>query len=363
MKKIVLLLFCFCITIVALAQPISQDSTHLRDVKALVVIYDITYPNNKPSLKSVYFNKAITMIYGAKVNTTIYTESGDIQYMLSNDYNENCFQLFPKQQFMIKTNRSEKPSLPANVQMNQTISNTNQTRHIMDYDCSEFKITSETQVGNLNLSFTNYFYTYDSLKNYRTNYTSIKGVTGLLLGCDMDLSNGVVQLWRARSITEQNIDSSLFQIPTDYTTYSMAEYTQKLATDKSFQKEMNKEFGLNDKVLKVSKWKTFFDVLLKVTPDILSLTSDVVNNNSTNSNSYSNPNNTNSNRSTGHMEYVTCTYCKGTKSNPSPTQGTCFGQDHSHWCDVCQKQVPCSHGAHLKCPSCNGIGKIQKWVP
>jgi len=85
--------------------------------------------------------------------------------------------------------------------------------------------------------------------------------------------------------------------------------------------------------------------------------------NNSNSNSYSNPNNTNSNRSTGHMEYVTCTYCKGTKSNPSPTQGTCFGQDHSHWCDVCQKQVPCSHGAHLRCPSCNGKGQIQKWVP
>lgn len=282
MKKNVSLLFCLCLTTITLAQSINQDSTHSRDVKALVIIYDITYPNNKPLIKSACNNKAITMIYGAKVNMAIYTESGNIQYTLSNDFNENWFQLFPRQQFMIKANRSEKPSLPDNMKMNQTISNTNQTKHIMDYDCSEFKIVSETQVGNSNFSFTNYFYTYNNLKNYETNYTNIKGVTGLLLGSDIDSSNGVMQIWRARSITEQNVDSTLFDIPKDYTIYSNAEYTQKLLTDKSFQKEMNKEFGINDKVFKVSKWKTFFDILLKVTPDILRLTTDVINNTSGN---------------------------------------------------------------------------------
>jgi len=282
MKKNGLFLFCLCFTITTLAQSINQESSHSRAVKALVIIYDITYPNNNPLIKSAWSNKAITMIYGSKVNTAIYTESGNIQYTLSNDYNENCFQLFPRQQFMIKGNRSEKPSLPDNMKMNQTISNTNQTKHIMDYDCSESKIVLETQVGNSNLSLTHYFYTYNNLKNYETNYTNIKGATGLLFGCDMDLSNGVMQIWRARSITEQNVDSTLFDIPKDYTIYSNAEYTQKLLTDKPFQKEMNKEFGINDKVFKVSKWKTFFDILLKVTPDILRLTTDVINNNSGN---------------------------------------------------------------------------------
>jgi len=281
MKKMYCFLFCLCFTITILAQPINQDSTHFRDVKALVIIYDITYHNNKPLSKSgTSYNKAITMISGSKVNTAFYTESGDIHYTLSNDYNENCFQLFPKQQFMIKTNRSEKPSLPANMKMNQTISNTNQTKHIMDYDCSEFTIVSETQIGNFNSTITTYLYTYDSFKNYKTNYTSVKGVTGLLFGFDVDSSNG--QIWRARSITEQNVDSTLFDIPKGYTVYSNAEYTQKLSTDKSFQKEMNKEFGINDKVFTVSKWKTFFDILLKVTPDILRLTTDVINNNSGN---------------------------------------------------------------------------------
>lgn len=85
--------------------------------------------------------------------------------------------------------------------------------------------------------------------------------------------------------------------------------------------------------------------------------------NNSNNNSYSNLNNTNNNTSSGHMEFVTCTYCKGTGNNPSPSQGTCFGQEHYHWCDVCKKEVPCSHGAHLKCPSCNGKGQIKKWVP
>jgi hypothetical protein len=178
---------------------------------------------------------------------------------------------------MIKFNRSEKISLPAGMQMSQTISKTQRIIPILDYNCSEIKITSESKIFDISSSSSNYFYTYDSLTNYQANYTTINGESGILLGSNIEMSNGVMQVWRAKSITLQNIDSTLFDLPADYKVYSMAEYNQKLETDKSFRKEIAKEFG-------ISKWKTFFDILLEVTPEILSLTSDIINS-ATNENS------------------------------------------------------------------------------
>ncbi len=69
-----------------------------------------------------------------------------------------------------------------------------------------------------------------------------------------------------------------------------------------------------------------------------------------------------SNTNKGHLEKVTCTYCKGTGISPYPSQGTCFGIESDHWCDVCHKTVPCSHGPHLNCLNCKGTGYVEKFV-
>jgi hypothetical protein len=119
-------------------------------------------------------------------------------------------------------------------------------------------------------------------------------------------------------------------------------------------------------------WRTVDDWTATFSPDFSQLTLSNGNasftfstsqNNLSNSGEYSS-NNTSlgSSGSNGHMEQITCSYCHGTGKNPSWHSGTCFGQESYHWCDVCQKQVSCSHGAHGKCPSCNGKGYVEKYV-
>jgi hypothetical protein len=51
-----------------------------------------------------------------------------------------------------------------------------------------------------------------------------------------------------------------------------------------------------------------------------------------------------------------CSFCNGTGISPIPGTGTCFGIESEHYCEICHKMVPCSHGAHGRCPSCNGKG-------
>jgi len=70
-----------------------------------------------------------------------------------------------------------------------------------------------------------------------------------------------------------------------------------------------------------------------------------------------------SNKSNGHLERVTCTYCKGIKVSSYPSQGTCFGIESYHLCETCNKTVPCSHGPHLSCIPCQGKGYTEKYIP
>lgn len=64
----------------------------------------------------------------------------------------------------------------------------------------------------------------------------------------------------------------------------------------------------------------------------------------------------------GHMVAVTCSYCKGSGKDPSPTSVANFGLGNSSnkRCEVCGKF---ENHYHKQCPSCHGKGTVQKFVP
>lgn len=68
------------------------------------------------------------------------------------------------------------------------------------------------------------------------------------------------------------------------------------------------------------------------------------------------------NRSNGHIERVTCPYCKGTKVQAAPSYGPSFGLDRSSntQCPVCGKY---ENHYHANCIPCQGKGYIEKYVP
>lgn len=70
----------------------------------------------------------------------------------------------------------------------------------------------------------------------------------------------------------------------------------------------------------------------------------------------------NTNKTNGHIEKVTCPYCKGSKVQESPSYGASFGLDRSSntRCPVCGKY---ENHYHANCIPCQGKGYIEKYVP
>ena len=202
-------------TTVVLGQSKVNDSAHSRDVKALVIVYDVSYPKNKPTIESVNINKVITIIYNSKIITTTYTETGDITTAMSTDANENCFGLLEDQNLMIKSSRNDNLNLKG-VKFSKTITFTNALKNILGYECKENEIRIEVQVGNFTTKTCTNIYTYDKFKDYGLNYTNIKGANGLMLGSYTDLTGGVIQVTTAKSISEQFVDSTTFNIPINF---------------------------------------------------------------------------------------------------------------------------------------------------
>jgi len=77
-------------------------------------------------------------------------------------------------------------------------------------------------------------------------------------------------------------------------------------------------------------------------------------------NNFSSPNQNNNTK--GHLEKVTCTYCKGSKVQESPSYGASYGLDRSSdkRCEVCGKY---ENHYHKNCIPCQGKGYIEKFVP
>jgi hypothetical protein len=249
------------------------------DVKALVIVYDVSYPQNKPTIEAVNINKIITMIYNTKIITTVYTESGDISTVMSTDANENCFGLLEDQKLMIKSCRNDNLNVKG-AKISKTITFTNTIKNILGYECKENELCNEVQVGNFTTKSCTYVYTYDKFKDYGLNYTNIKGTTGLMLGAYTDLTGGVIQITTAKSIFEQFVDSTNFNFPINFSVLTMDEYTHKLVTDANFRKKINEKFKIKEYEVPVvankSSWKIFLKTLLDNAPEILNNVSNTV---------------------------------------------------------------------------------------
>ncbi|MDP4227063.1 MAG: hypothetical protein Q8910_11845, partial [Bacteroidota bacterium] len=231
-----------------------------------------------------------------KVCSMTYTESGNMHITVSQDNNDHSYVLYPSQQMMVMFDRNvDVQSIVFGNKFHQTVIETNETKHILDYDCKVTKFINEIQVGDTKSTTTLSTYTYDKLENYKANYTGNKDLTGLLLGSYIESSmNSLNTLTLAKSLTEQYVDSSMFELP-DYKILTASDYNKKLETDPKFLKEMNMEYGLVDQTEKVSKWKSFFDFLIDITPDIINVANDISRISKNNSTEASTPEVNNSN--------------------------------------------------------------------
>lgn len=270
MKKIVLAIMALIIAFPVLAQLCTQDSTHSRDVKALVIVYDISYPKKKPFTKSINYNKIVTIIYGSKILSSNYSEFARNDINLSNDGYETFYSLFPNQKIMLKSfsyRKDKETSRLGSVQLEteRTISATGNTKQIIKVNCDEIKIvvTSTSKVA-LSAPQTDvnyvYYYTYSKLKGFDKKYSSYN-VDGLVLGSDYSLGLGCIAQQRAVSITEQMVDSTIFDFPKDYTILTYEElYSKKY---KAIRKEINKEIGFGAGVIFSAIFNPYIDLVSK----------------------------------------------------------------------------------------------------
>jgi|GEM_PF-3415005 len=110
------------------------------------------------------------------------------------------------------------------------------------------------------------------------------------------------------------------------------------------------------------RWQQLNDALNTINSSISSIQANNTsyNNNSSGSQASSSPS-TPATKNRGHIERITCSYCKGSKYDPAPTYGPSFGLERSsnETCNICFK--PKDH-YHKKCPSCNGRGYNNKFV-
>ena len=233
------------------AQQNVQDTSHSRDVRALVIVSDISYPKKKPFMKSITFNKSIIIIHGAKVLSTIYSDYVGNSVSLSNDGNETNYVLFPNQKVMMKSPSYRKEIETSKIgvcqlETKRSISATNSIKQIMNINCNEYKVTIiSTDRVPLSAPTTNvfnmFFYTYEKLKGYNKKYSNYN-VDGLVLGSDYSMGLGCDVQERAVSISEQMVDSSIFDTPKDYLVLTYEElYDGKKYRE--IRKAINKEIG------------------------------------------------------------------------------------------------------------------------
>ena len=119
------------------------------------------------------------------------------------------------------------------------------------------------------------------------------------------------------------------------------------------------DVGIDDKMSEID-WNRYSDQLKNNSKQ------QIQNNiNNYNAQQYNNSinSNTNNNSNSNIMKLVSekCSFCKGTGISPVPTAVPSYGITDLYYCEYCKQNVTASHGAHLSCPRCNGIGVIKKY--
>ena len=244
-------------------------SVKAQKVKTLKIVYDITYPTTKPFFKANCYNSAIKLYQGSKSLSKTTTEYDDISTSISPDCGETVFNSQSNLPIIIKINKDDHKKVQEELNIKSpTISVSSETKEILGYACKEIIY----KTGYNEKSYTSYFYVCEyNNPNYCINSSTcsgVVGINGLMLGCVIDMSHGSIQVWTAKSITEENIDSSYFDIPSNYTIMTLAEEIHRISTDKAFRKqfkELSKRSDDGKKALRKDLWNSFPKELLQVT--------------------------------------------------------------------------------------------------
>lgn len=232
-------------------------------IKTLSIVYDITYPSQKPKVKSACFNKAILLLHGSTSFIKTFTEYDDVSTSLTYNCNETILaSLSTLPNVLIKSdkNLSKRAFESAKIPLPK-ISITSETKEILGYNCK--KVLTEQNIGsNITKS---YSYIFEGANNlYCFNDFAFEGgIKGLMLGKEVDFSDGAIQVWTATSIKEEMIDSSVFTVPSNYEVMTQEGFTQKLMKDKSLQKKMTELTPDAKKQIRKETWNDLAMTLIQ----------------------------------------------------------------------------------------------------
>lgn len=235
------------------AQTDSINNTHARDVKAWVIVSDITYPNGNPL--NMNYIKQLTIVSGAKTYAAAITKKGNIMATVSKDGGKTFYALFPNAKTAQRASIYGEPG----IDLHRTTLLTGNTRKIIGYSCNEIKEDVRATYNGINTDNVTLVYLSDLNGKYTMPYGENKDLKGLALGTYVDISRS----WTiANSIEEQQVDSAIFEIPSDYAVVTALEFTNKLEHDRKFSKQINKDLG-------ISTAGILLDIFKEAIPDIL----------------------------------------------------------------------------------------------
>jgi hypothetical protein len=249
-------LICMCLFLkcnFVVAQTDSVNNIHSRDVKAWVVVYDITYPNGNPF--NLNYVKQLTIVSGSKTYTASITKKGTIMAIVSNDGGKTNYSLFPSAKIAQRSSIYGEPGINSHM----TTLSTGNTRKILGYSCNEIKEDVSSTCNGTNANSVTFEYLSDLDGKCNLPYVNNKDLKGLALGVYSD----VTKSWTiANSIEEQFVDSAIFEVPSDYDVLTILEFSNKLEHDRKFSKQINKDMG-------ISTAGILLDIFKEAIPDIL----------------------------------------------------------------------------------------------
>jgi hypothetical protein len=244
----------------------AQDTIKAQKVKALKIVYDITYPTTKPLFKASCYTSAVVLIHGSNFLSKSITEDDEVTSSLSNDCCETVFTSMTNLPIILKTTKEDavKQSEKYNMLPPKTTV-TSSTKQILGLACKKI-MTQRTFNGK---TYTSYDYVYQDYKNpnYCLQSIIVPGIEGVMLGCENDMTQGSIQVWTAKSVSEEFVDSSYFVLPTNYSVMTMDEYIQKLTANKAFRKqcsEVSKMSKDGKKAIRKEIWHSLPKDLLEV---------------------------------------------------------------------------------------------------
>jgi hypothetical protein len=261
MKKLVFLFVTLSLVLRINAQSTESITVQTKSekVKTLVVTYEITY-KKKPEHND--YLKALLLINGSKIIDIYYRADGFIEMDLSNNSNETIYSVFSNLKVLISRERVN--NINSGI-ARVIIRRTNNQKQILGLNCDEYKMLS-LFINDNTLRGVDYLYTYRKLKGYESNFSEWRGVLGIPLYWETRNWGSFYkpQFWEAKSISEQYVDSALFNIPTDYSIMRADEFNMSLSLDKDYSKEVNKEkvFGITD-AESIAKWNKLYEILLQ----------------------------------------------------------------------------------------------------